>query len=335
MFWKKASFTVSTSPSPLTPNSSTRIPFIKMHGLGNDFVVLPENHLNGLNLLDPLNEAVLQKLARFLCDRHFGIGADGLILAGTPSLAKLANGQQYATRFVYLNGDGSWAEMCGNGIRCFARFVYEQGIVKEKAFIVETLAGPISPSIEEDGNITVNMGCPVLTPGQIPFNPSAAGISGYFSNPQETTQTYAHQLSLNDQQIRFTPVSMGNPHCIIFQDEQTTPLVPEQIGPVLEVNDAFPAKTNVEFVTIVNSKQLKVTVWERGCGFTLACGTGACATVVAAVLHKRVDATHGVTVELPGGCLRIQWSGKLDSPVYMTGSATTVFSGRVIIPESL
>jgi diaminopimelate epimerase len=294
-----------------------KIPFTKMHGLGNDFVMLDGPSVAGLDLHPDRNKAALEKLAAFLCDRHFGVGADGLILPVAPS-----DPSRFDIRFVYLNSDGTWAEMCGNGIRCFALFVKDLGLVKQDAFTVETLAGPIRPKINPDRTVTVDMGAPILAPEKIPFTANGA---------TQPVQRFA--LPVLEHQVPVTPVSMGNPHCLIFQDELGHALDPAVYGPALEKHPAFPAKTNVEFVETLSRNHLKVTVWERGCGFTLACGTGACATAVGAIMLNKAD--HDVNVELPGGILRIQWDGQPESPVLMSGPAQTVFQGEITVPEHI
>ncbi|MEM0952084.1 MAG: diaminopimelate epimerase [Cyanobacteria bacterium P01_H01_bin.74] len=333
----------STTKQELVKQASGDItlPFEKMHGLGNDFVLLPQTTINEINLLAPENKPVLEKLARFLCDRHFGIGADGLILAGPP-----VNLPEADIRFIYLNSDGSWAEMCGNGIRCFARFAQRHNLVDKASFTAETLAGPISPTINTDGTVTVNMGAPVLEATQVPFESKLASPDG--EKLPLAAQVFDLELSAGTpslQKVRLMPVSMGNPHCIVFQTDQSdyhqsnhaghqnNLLSPAVFGPLLEVHPAFPEKTNVEFVEIQSKSHLKVTVWERGCGFTLACGTGACATAVAAILQNRCD--NAVDIELPGGILHIQWTPEPGSPVFMTGPAASVFAGNVHVPQSL
>ena len=295
-------------------NQSMTLPFVKMHGLGNDFVMLAGPVLAGLDFHPDRNPKALEKLAAFLCDRHFGIGADGVILPVPPS-----DPARFDIRFVYLNSDGTWAEMCGNGIRCFALFVRDLGLVQQDTFTVETLAGPICPTINPDRTVTVDMGAPILLPEKIPFQATGA-----------TPPVQRFVLHALNQPVPVTPVSMGNPHCLIFQDELQHPLDPALFGPALETHPAFPAKTNVEFVEKLNRQHLKVTVWERGCGFTLACGTGACATAVGAIMLGRAD--HDVQVELPGGPLRIQWDGHPESSVLMSGPAQTVFQGEIQVP---
>lgn len=293
------------------------ISFTKMHGLGNDFVMLSDKTVKTLGLCPDRNRSELEKLATFLCDRHFGVGADGLIFPAP------ASDPAYDIRFVYLNGDGSWAEMCGNGIRCFARFVKDLGIIKDDVFTVETLAGPIRPRINQDQTVTVDMGAPILEAAKIPVDPAAFGVS-----PDQQVQSLP--VTVLDQRIPVTAISMGNPHCLVFQDDLPQPLDPAVFGPALEKHPAFPAKTNVEFVQVMNREHLKVTVWERGCGFTLACGTGACATAVGAIQLGKAE--HNVKIELPGGSLNIQWDGNPRSSVLMSGPATYAFTGNIELP---
>lgn len=294
-----------------------KLPFTKMHGLGNDFVMLSGPEIAGLDLHPDRNKDTLEKLAAFLCDRHFGVGADGLILP-----VKSSDPNQFDTRFVYLNSDGTWAEMCGNGIRCFALYVRDLGLVSKDSFTVETLAGPISPKINPDRTVTVDMGAPILEPAKIPF-----------SAPNAKMPVQRLEIQVQDQSVPVTPVSMGNPHCLIFQEELPKALDPAVYGPLLEKHAAFPAKTNVEFVQTLSRKHLKVTVWERGCGFTLACGTGACATAVGAIMLGKAE--HNVDVELPGGILHIQWDGNPQSSVLMSGPATYVFQGEIEVPADI
>lgn len=268
--------------------------FSKMHGLGNDFVMFKGADVPKAVWDTP---GALEKLAAIVCDRHFGIGGDGLILEAPPS-----DPSKFDIRFVYLNGDGSWAEMCGNGIRCFARFVSDNGLITKNKFTAETLAGPISPQLNADQTVTVDMGPPVY----------------------EGEKT----LTVLDRQIPIMKVSMGNPHCLIFQDDLDKPLDPAVFGPVLETHPEFPAKTNVEFLTLKPNNTLDCVVWERGCGFTLACGTGACASAVAAIRLGKLSGTSAVNVILPGGPLSIEWAGEGQS-VMMTGPATYAYTGQI------
>lgn len=270
-----------------------------MHGLGNDFVMLRGSDLPKMLWETP---GALEKLAATLCDRHFGIGADGLILD-----APASDASRFDVRFVYLNSDGSWAEMCGNGIRCFARFVSDQGVITQSGFTAETLAGPISPRINADQTVTVDMGPPVLE-GQ-------------------------HTLNVLGQEFQVTLVNMGNPHCLIFQDDLAAPLDPAVFGPVIETHAMFPAKTNVEFLTLKDDNTLDCVVWERGCGFTLACGTGACASAVGAIQLGKLSGDSAVKVILPGGPLTIEWAGE-GHPVLMTGPATYAYTGTISVETS-
>ncbi len=274
--------------------------FTKMHGLGNDFVITQHQWL-------PKN-IDLSELTKKVCNRHFGIGADGLIVVTPPT-----DPSKFDTQFVYINSDGSRAEMCGNGIRCFAKYLVDNNLTSKTTLNVETPAGLIKPTVNPDGSVTVDMGQPVLEPAEVPFN--------------QTTDEKAGQanISVSDKTIPLSPVSMGNPHGIIFQDDLSEALDPNTFGPAIEKHPAFPQKTNVEFVTQTSPDTLNVVVWERGCGFTLACGTGACAVAVAA---QRLNKTGTKTnIDLPGGRLIIEWSGNGSTPVLMTGPATTVFEG--------
>ncbi|WP_227767013.1 diaminopimelate epimerase [Zhaonella formicivorans] len=272
--------------------------FTKMHGLGNDFVVLEGKELSpGVDL---------GELAVKVCDRHFGIGADGLMIILPSEVADI--------RMRIFNSDGSEAEMCGNGIRCFAKYVYEQGIVKKEEIRVETLAGIIVPRLQiESGSITgicVDMGEPHLDRALIPM----LGEPGLVVN--ET-------LVVGGQPYQVTAVSMGNPHCVIYTGNlDEIPLA--ALGRQIETHYVFPKKTNVEFVQILSPNEVRMKVWERGAGETLACGTGACAVAVAGVLNLLTE--RKVTVHLAGGDLQIFWN-EHDNHVYMTGPAETVFNG--------
>lgn len=276
--------------------------FTKYHGLGNDFILI-DNLASPEPLISP-NEAVE------LCDRHFGIGADGVIF-----VLPAKNGTDYSMRI--FNSDGSEPEMCGNGIRCFAQFITElEGVEKVgKTYNIDTLAGLICPTIKGNGQVKVDMGEPQLLAQQIPT--TLAGKDEKVINKL---------LKVNDIDYFVSCVSMGNPHCLVFVDDINS-IDLSQIGPLFEHHSCFPQRTNTEFIQIIDPNYVKMKVWERGAGITLACGTGACATVVAGVLNKRCDRI--TTVELPGGCLEIEWSEK-DNHVYMTGPATKVFSGEIV-----
>lgn len=281
------------------------IAFSKYHGLGNDFVLVDNRHQP--NLLLTSEQAIKW------CDRNFGIGADGVIFT-LPG----KDGTDYTMRI--LNSDGSEPEMCGNGIRCLAKFVADletaDGIpsAPPKAYTVHTLAGVITPTLQPDGQVTVDMGEPFLLAEEIPTTLSDAN-QRVISQPLEVTS----------ENWVVTCVSMGNPHCITFvEDVSAVDLA--HIGPQFEHHPVFPQRINTEFIEVVDRDYLKMRVWERGAGATLACGTGACASLVAGVLTERCD--RSVTVELPGGPLKIEWSS-LDNRVYMTGPAEKVFTGSM------
>lgn len=275
--------------------------FSKYHGLGNDFILI-DNRQSDQPLVTPA-EAVK------MCDRHFGIGADGVIFVLPPQ-----NNCQYTMRI--FNSDGSEPEMCGNGIRCFAQFVTELEGKEEvgKKYPIHTLAGTITPTIKGEGMIRVDMGQPELNPAKIPTTLNQGG-----------EKVVRASLTVADKEYQVSCVSMGNPHCLVFVD-RVADIDLEKIGPLFETHAVFPQKTNTEFIEVVRPDYLKMRVWERGAGITLACGTGACATVVAGVLNGKCDRT--CTVELPGGCLEIEWNEE-DNHVYMTGPALKVFSGNM------
>jgi diaminopimelate epimerase len=272
--------------------------FVKMHGAGNDYIYVdcirnPMPH-------DPAG------LSRAISDRHFGVGSDGLILICPADKADV--------RMRMFNADGSEAEMCGNGIRCVAKYVYDHGLVRKPALRVETGRGVLALDLEVSGGsvrqVRVDMGEPILTAADIPTK-----LDG---NPPVDVC-----LPLPDKELRVTCVSMGNPHCVIFVDAITDALV-LGVGPRVEQHAAFPRKTNVEFVRINRPDDVTVRVWERGSGETLACGTGACAVVVAGILTARTQ--RRLVAHLPGGDLQLLWS-ETDHHVYMTGPAVEVFSG--------
>lgn len=273
--------------------------FIKTHGLGNDFVLV-----NAL-CQDFKYTQGLDDLARIVCERHTGIGADGLVLI-LPS--KIAD-----ARMRFFNPDGSEAQMCGNAIRCVARYLYERALVSKTAIRVETLAGIMQPEVMlDDGRISgirVDMGEPRLERSQIPMT----GPPG---------QVIGESLFINGNAYTITALSMGNPHCVIFV-QNIGQIQVEQVGPRLETHPAFPEFTNVEFAEVINPGELKMYVWERGAGLTLACGTGACAAAVAGALNGLTQ--KEVKIHLPLGYLNILWAR--NNHVYMTGPAEEVFSG--------
>ena len=274
--------------------------FTKWQGIGNDFVIV--------NGFQERIEDYPQKAIE-ICDRHFGIGADGLVIALPSEIADF--------RMRIFNSDGSEAEMCGNVTRCFARYVYENGLTTKTELSIETLAGIIRPKlIFEEGQIRavcVDMGEPRLKRGEIPM----------IGNAEE--QAVNLPLVVGNATYDITCVSMGNPHCIIFTDE-VEELDLQALGRPIEIHPLFPRKTNVEFVKVIDRNTLRMRVWERGAGITLACGTGTCATVVAAVLNNKTE--REVKVHLDGGDLFIEW--RSDNHVYKTGPAVEVFRGEYL-----
>lgn len=276
------------------------IEFSKYQGLGNDFILIDNRHAP-----DPI---ITSEQAAQMCDRHFGIGADGVIFA----LPGQEN-TEYTMR-IY-NSDGSEPEMCGNGIRCLAKFIadLEGNLEVNKSYKIHTLAGVIIPKLESNGEVTVDMGKPQLTAAEIPTTLNT--FEG---------KVVAQSLTVDDHPWLVTAVSMGNPHCITFvEDSEAIELT--KIGPLFEHHEVFPQRVNTEFIQMIRPDYMKMRVWERGAGITLACGTGACASVVAGVLNSKCD--RSCTVELPGGRLQILWS-EADGKVYMTGPATKVFKGN-------
>ena len=263
------------------------LPFEKMHGLGNDFIMLEKRHLpNGANL---------SKLAKILCDIHFGIGADGIIIVD------LSVVQNADFEWEYINSDGSGAQMCGNGMRCFAKYVFERGFTDKTTFMVKTKAGIIIPTIEDDGSVTVNMGIPRLP------------------------NTIQQELNVDNEIIKYTYIETGNPHCVIFVDERFSGSDFKRLGPVIENHKIFPDRTNVEFVHVLNRNELRVMVWERGCGPTLACATGAGASLVASCINNFAESS--LKVHLPGGILNAHWD-KNTNCIFINGSATFVYTGQ-------
>ena len=272
-----------------------KIPFTKMHGTGNDFIVVD---CRAFELPDPAAFS-----ARY-CHRRFGIGADQVLLLCPSKTADF--------KMKIFNADGSEVEMCGNGIRCFAKYIWDRNISNKQVLDVETLAGIIRP--ERSGtDVRVDMGEPILDTQRIPVN------------IQSQAKTFNYPLSIDDREFNLTFVSMGNPHAVIFLDDDVSDFQVERYGRVIEMHPLFPKRTNVEFVNAVNRHELIMRVWERGSGETLACGTGACATGVAAMLKGLTE--RRVTVKLLGGNLSIDWAE--NNHVYMTGPAVEVFEGVI------
>lgn len=275
------------------------IKFTKMHGLGNDYVYMDAIHQTIENE---------SSLARFVSDRHFGIGSDGLILICQSEVADF--------KMKMFNSDGSQAEMCGNGIRCVGKFVYDKGLTNKTTVTIETLAGikTLILNVKEGKveTVRVDMGEPILDPKKIPVMATKEPVQNL-------------KVKALDKEFTFTCVSMGNPHAITIVGD-TLNFEVEKYGKILEVDPIFPNKTNVEFIEIQDKEHIKMRVWERGAGETLACGTGACATLVACNLNGLTN--RHAKIELLGGILDIEWNEK-DNHVYMTGPAVTVFEGKL------
>lgn len=274
----------------------------KMQGCGNDFVIIDykEYEKTGLDM---------SELAKKVCDRHFGLGADGMII---PNL----NESETDLGWYFYNSDGTTAQMCGNGMRCFAKYVYDKKLVDKKEFSVKTGAGVIKPEILEDGNVKVNMSSPILEPEKIPFKAE--------NNLNQKVKVLNREFVIN-------AVSMGNPHCVIFTEDDVYEMA-KTYGPELEKHELFPEKTNVEFVKIKNRDEVDFCVYERGCGITLACGTGACASVVAAVLNNLTDCK--VKVNLPGGAVTVDWSEhaqNLGENIYLIGPAEYSYFAQYLL----
>lgn len=274
------------------------IKLTKMQGCGNDFVIIDfdEYQKTGLKM---------EELAKKVCDRNFGVGADGMII---PNI----NVKNADIGWYFYNSDGSTAQMCGNGMRCFAKYVYDNKLVDKKSFSVETLAGIIKPELLDNGLVKVNMGTPILEDKKIPF-------------------WGERTIKALDKEFEITPVSMGNPHCVIITEEDPMELA-LKYGPVIEKHEFFPEKTNTEFVKIKSSMEIDMRVYERGCGITLACGTGACASVVACVLNNLTE--QKVKVNLLGGPVFVEWTGSKDDTekdIFLIGSANYSFFAEYIL----
>jgi diaminopimelate epimerase len=287
-----------------------RIRFTKMHGAGNDFVVLDETKsLLGLDAAQ----------YRWLADRHFGVGADQVLSVRPASQA----GVDF--EYVIHNSDGSQVEQCGNGARCFVRYVRDKGLSAKDLIRVNTLSGVIEPRLNPDGRVTVDMGAPILDPAKVPFD--AAGLS-----PVPEGDWHKWHLALDTHagsaMVSVAVLSMGNPHAVQEVANIDGAPVPTQ-GPVIEHHPRFPKRVNAGFLQIVDRSHVRLRVWERGAGETLACGTGACAAVVAGIKLGKLD--RRVDVETRGGPLTIEWDGA--GPVFMTGPAVTVFEGEIEIPD--
>ena len=291
-----------------------QIRFTKMQGAGNDFVVLDETQARlGLT----------SSQYRYLASRHFGVGADQ-ILTVRPAPAEGVDFE-----YVIHNADGGEVEQCGNGARCFARYVHDKGMTDKSVIRVQTLSGVIAPEIHANGRVTVDMGAPQLDPAKVPFI-----TDGLQAQVQGSANKWPLALDMKAQPatVWIAPVSMGNPHAVqIVEDVNTAPV--ETQGPLIESHKRFPQRVNAGFMQIVSRSEVKLRVYERGAGETLACGTGACAAVVAGIgwglLDSRVD------VHTRGGMLTIEWAGGAQDAVRMTGPAEFVFEGQIDIPDTI
>ena len=276
-----------------------KLRFTKMQGLGNDFVVLDGIHQD---------VALTPELARRIADRHFGVGCDQILLVERPS------GPGADFRYRIWNSDGGEVEQCGNGARCFVRFVRDKGLTAKDEIRVETASGLIAPRLEANGEVTVNMGAPVFAPGRIPFESDSASP--------------VQPLEVAGATLQITAVSMGNPHAVqVVEDVDAAPVANQ--GPAIEHHPRFPKRVNAGYMQVLDRGRIRLRVWERGAGETLACGTGACAAVAAGIRRGLLDAR--VAVDTRGGRLTIRWEGGDNDPVWMTGPAVTVFEGELDI----
>jgi len=273
-----------------------RLRFTKMQGAGNDFVVL-----DGIGQRVALTPAALRRIA----DRHFGIGADQILVVERPTVP----GVDF--RYRIFNADGGEVEQCGNGARCFVRFVRDKGMTTKSEIRVDTLSGIIVPRLEHDGRVTVDMGRPILEPARVPFLSESDAL--------------VQPLEVDHVQVEITALSMGNPHAVQLVDDVATAPV-ATLGPLIERHARFPQRVNAGFMQVVDRRRIRLRVYERGAGETLACGTGACAAAVTGILRGLLESP--VAVETRGGELTIAWQGA-DNPVWMTGPAETVFEGEI------
>jgi diaminopimelate epimerase len=283
-----------------------KIRFTKMHGLGNDFVVLDAVRQNFLPT---------RAQARWLADRHFGIGCDQILVVEPPQQDGTADAD---FRYRIFNADGGEVEQCGNGARCFVRFVHERGLTHKRAIRVETLGGIIEPKLEDDGRVTVDMGAPIFELDRVPFD--SAGLE-----PRRERGIDLWSLAIRGRASEFAVLSMCNPHAVQRVDDAAAAPVADD-GPAIEHHGRFPNRVNAGFMQVLDRHAIRLRVWERGAGETLACGTGACAAVVAGILRGMLD--NPVTVHTSGGDLTIDWAGP-NRPVLLTGAAATVFEGEI------
>jgi len=289
-----------------------RLKFTKMQGVGNDFVVL-----DGISR----HVEVAPQLARRLADRHFGVGCDQVLLVEKPQRGDVD------FRYRIWNADGGEVEQCGNGARCFVRFVHEKGLTTKKEIRVETLSGVIVPRLEADGQVSVDMGAPIFEPERVPFDDS--GIAPIGNIPPASPLTWP--LEVAGRTVQVAVLSMGNPHAVqTVADVDCAPVTTE--GPLIERHPRFPRRVNAGYMQVLDRARIRLRVWERGAGETLACGSGACAAVVAGIREGLLDGS--VQVATSGGELTIRWGGgenNLNCAVWMTGPAVAVFEGEIEI----
>lgn len=281
----------------------TKLKFTKMHGLSNDFMVI-----DGINQKFNPSTAPIAAWAQ----RHTGVGFDQLLLIEAPRQAEAD------FRYRIFNADGSEVEQCGNGARCFARFVYDKGLTSKKQIVVETAGGVIVPRLTDDGLVTVDMGVPLLAPEQIPFT----------AIDEDDARSISHQLVIGNETVSVTCINMGNPHAVIVvKDIEQAPV--HRLGAAIENHKQFPQRVNVGFMQIVAPRRIRLRVFERGVGETQACGTGACAAVVAGISLGLLGDDEPVEVNLTGGQLLISWQQQPDAHVWMTGPTQSVFDGEI------
>ncbi len=295
--------------------------FTKMHGCGNDYVYFDCTKVDFPGGAEGEKQAAIK-----LSDRHFGIGGDGIIL--------IKKGTKADFEMVMYNADGSRSQMCGNGVRCVGKLVYDAGYTKGREFTVESMGAVKVLTVVEGergdkvAKLSVDMGQPILEAEKIPVNTKS--LSSAVVSTGSTT-VIKHPLVIGGVEYKATCVSMGNPHAVVFIDKKPADFPVCEVGPLFENNEFFPERTNTEFAYVEDRRTIWMRVWERGTGETLACGTGTCATVVAAILNGLVDAGEKITVHLLGGDLVIEWSGDENDSVFMTGPAETVFNGDIEI----
>ena len=295
--------------------------FTKMHGCGNDYVYFDCTKVDFPGGAEGERQAAIK-----LSDRHFGIGGDGIIL--------IKKGSKADFEMVMYNADGSRSQMCGNGVRCVGKLVYDAGYTKGREFTVESMGAVKVLTVVEGergdkvAKLSVDMGQPILEAGKIPVSVVECSRSECIETTADS-RVIMHPLTIGGVEYKATCVSMGNPHAVVFIDKKPADFPVCEVGPLFENNEFFPERTNTEFAYVENRRTIWMRVWERGTGETLACGTGTCATVVAAILNGLVDAGEKITVHLLGGDLEIVWSGDKGDSVFMTGPAETVFTGEV------